>query len=168
MYGPYSGSKKEPDFFFQVNDHILPTLAVESGWSESYTNILNDRDLLLVGGNGSTKVIIIVTWTRSPGCVSGKVELFTHDRNGIPKLDQSEVCSRLFINVSHTYYLRLVQTVFPRPANANSQGLRIRRGDLFGPALLAGRNGNDILELDVERLRDHASRALGFMNLVPA
>lgn len=33
--GPYSGSRKEPDFFFQVNDHILPTLVVECGWSES-------------------------------------------------------------------------------------------------------------------------------------
>jgi hypothetical protein len=61
-----------------------------------------------------------------------------------------------------------MQTVFPRPTTASSQRLGIRRGDLFGPALLAGRNGNDVLYLNVERLRDHATRALGFMNLFPA
>ncbi|KAJ9294937.1 hypothetical protein DTO271G3_6499 [Paecilomyces variotii] len=143
-------SRKEPDFFFQVNDHILPTLVVECGWSESKERIYDDMNLLLVGGNGSIKVVIIVKWAKLGGSrVSGTVELFMRDRNDMPFLKQTE-------------------TVFPRPTTTNRQRLEIRRGDLFGDALLAGRNRNDILYLDVERLRDHATRSLGFMNLVPA
>ncbi|KAL2001959.1 hypothetical protein VTN02DRAFT_937 [Thermoascus thermophilus] len=148
--GPYSGSRTEPDFFFQVNDQILPTLVVESGWSESKEQLHDDMNLLLVGGNGAVKVVILVTWTKlQGGRVSGHVELFMRDQHDMPRLEQSE-------------------TVFPRPTTAGSQRLGIRRSDLFGPALLAGRNGNDVLYLDVERLRDHATRALGFMDLVPA
>ncbi|KAF7114477.1 hypothetical protein CNMCM5793_008781 [Aspergillus hiratsukae] len=145
----YRGSWKEPDFFFRVNDHVLPTLAVECGWSEVKERFYNDMDLLLVGGSGSTNVVIIVIWTRLGARVSGTVELFMRDQNGIPRLDQSE-------------------TIFPRPATASNQRLSIRRSDLFGPAMVAGRNGNDILYLDVEQLRNHATRALSFMNLVPA
>ncbi|KAJ9255403.1 hypothetical protein DTO207G8_3159 [Paecilomyces variotii] len=148
--GPYSGSRKEPDFFFQVNDHILPTLAVECGWSESKGRIYDDMNLLLVGGNGSIRIVIIVKWAKLGGSrVSGTVELFMRDRNDMPILRQTE-------------------TVFPRPTTTNRQRLEIRRGDLFGDALLAGRNQSDILCLDVERLRDHATRSLRFMNLVPA
>jgi hypothetical protein len=65
-----------------------------------------------------------------------------------------------------TCLLPIVQTIFPRPATLKD--LWIRRGDLFGPALLPGRNGNDMLYFNVEKLRDKATRALGFMDLVPA
>ncbi|TQB70096.1 hypothetical protein MPDQ_000970 [Monascus purpureus] len=148
--GPYSGSRKEPDFFFQVNDHILPTLAIESGWSESKEQLRNDMNLLLMGGNGSVKIFIIVKWTKLQGArVSGTVELFMRYQNGMPRLEQSEI-------------------VFPRPTTARGQRIGNRRNDLFEAALLAGRNGNDILYLDVERLRDHATRALCFMNLTSA
>jgi hypothetical protein len=116
--GPYRGSKNEPDFFFQVDDHIMPTVAVESGWSESNTRLYNDMNLLLVG-NGSVRVVIIVKWGKLQGNrVSGTVELFMRDRNGVPRLEQSE-------------------TVFPDPGTGNKQRLGIRRHDIFGPALLA-------------------------------
>ncbi|GFF82790.1 hypothetical protein IFM61606_02540 [Aspergillus udagawae] len=146
--GPYSGSWKEPDFFFRAEHDYLPTLAVESGWSESKEQLHKGMGLLLVGGNGSTNVVIIVQWTRLQGArVSGTVELFVRDSNGMPTLQQSE-------------------TIFPRPATPND--LWIRRRDLFGPALVPGRNGNDMLYFNVEKLRDYATRALGFMDLVPA
>jgi len=170
--GPYSGSRKEPDLFFQVNDHILPTLVVECGWSDSKGRIYDDMNLLLVGGNGSIKIVIIVKWAKLRGSrVSGTVELFMRDRNDIPILKQIEI--RIFEAFSSMFYLLIawylyIQTVFPRPTTTNLQRLEIRRGDLFGDALLAGRNRNDILYLDVERLRDHATRSLRFMNLVPA
>ncbi|KAF7169370.1 hypothetical protein CNMCM5623_002133 [Aspergillus felis] len=138
--GPYSGSWKEPDFFFQARHHYLPTLAVESGWSEEKEQLHKGMDLSLVGGNGTTKVVIIVEWTKlNEGRLSGTIELFVRDSNG---------------------------TIFPRLATPNN--LWIRRWDLFGPALLPGRNGNDILYLDLEQLRDHAAEALGFTDLVPA
>ncbi|GFF53403.1 hypothetical protein IFM58399_09563 [Aspergillus lentulus] len=145
--GPYSGSWKEPDFFFRPNNLILPTTAVESGWSESKELLRNGMDLSLVGGNGSINVVIIVQWTRLQERVSGTVELFVRDKNGMPTLQQSE-------------------PIFPRPAAPNN--LSIKRRDLFGPALVPGRNGNDTLYLDLERLRNYATRGLGFMNLVPS
>jgi hypothetical protein len=64
--------------------------------------------------------------------------------------------------------LIFVQTILPRPATDSNQRLSIRRSDLFGPALVPGRNGSDILYLDVEQLRHHATRALGSMNLIAA
>ncbi|GIJ84795.1 hypothetical protein Asppvi_003646 [Aspergillus pseudoviridinutans] len=146
--GPYSGSWKEPDLFFLANYHILPTLAVESGWSEEKEQLHKGMDLSLVGGNGTTKVVIIVEWTKlNEGRVSGTVELFVRDSNGMPALQQSE-------------------TIFPRPATPND--LWIRRRDLLGPALLPDRNGDDMLYFNVERLRDKATGALGLMDLVPA
>lgn len=89
------------------------------------------------------------------------------DRNGISRLEQSEVCSKLLINLSRTYYLKFVQTVFPAPITGNNQRLGIRRRDLFGPALLAGHNPNNILHLDINGLRAYATSALHTMNLVP-
>jgi hypothetical protein len=75
--------------------------------------------------------------TRSSRLRTG--ELFVRDRNGMPTLQQSEVCSRYSINVSIAYCLNLVQTIFrvlPRPT-ANAFG----SATVFGPALLPGHNG---------------------------
>lgn len=121
-------------------------------------------DLSLVGGNGSINVVIIVQWSRLQERVSGTVELFVRDKNGMPTLQQSEVCSRYMTIFS--MLIPVVQPIFPRPAAPNN--LSIKRRDLFGPALVPGRNGNDTLYLDLERLRNYATRGLGFMNLVPS
>ncbi|KAJ5622583.1 hypothetical protein N7528_005815 [Penicillium herquei] len=130
----------------------MPTLTVESGWAETISDHHDDMNLLLVGGEGAIKIVLLVKWTRIQGnLVSGTIELFARDRDGMPRLRQSEV-------------------IFPRPPNATAitQRLGIRRRDIFGPALLPGRNGNDTLHLEIEALRSHATRALGFMNLNPA
>lgn len=78
---------------------MLPTLAVECGWSEAKERLYNDMNLLLVGGSGSVSVVIIVKWTKLQARVSGVAELFVRDRNGIPILQQTEVCLRYLINV---------------------------------------------------------------------
>ncbi|KAF9250119.1 hypothetical protein DTO027I6_319 [Penicillium roqueforti] len=106
-------------------------------------------NLLLMGGDGSIRVVIIVKWRKLQGGVSGTVELFNRDRNDMPRCEQSE-------------------SIFPRPATGNNQRLGIRRRDIFGPALLDDNSGNDIFYLDVERLRGYAAESLHFMNLVPA
>jgi hypothetical protein len=130
---------------------------------------MNDMNLLLVGGNGLIRVVLVVKWRRRQGNrVSGTVELFMRDRQGMPQLRQTEVCSKLLINLSHTYYLEFVQTVFPAPPPGTNQQLGIRRRDLFGQALVSGRNPNDILYLDIDRLRYYAADSLQRMNLVPA
>lgn len=88
----HRNSRKEPNFFFRVEGHIMPAIAVECGWSESITRIYNNMNLLLMGGDGSIRVVIIVKWRKLQGGVSGTVELFNRDRNDMPRCEQSEVC----------------------------------------------------------------------------
>lgn len=66
--------------------------------------------------------------------VSGVVELYReNNQTGMPELQQSE-------------------TIFPLQAVTTPQRLEIRRGDLFGTALQSGRNPNDVLYLDIDKL----------------
>lgn len=82
-------------FFFMVSGHLLPTVAVESGWSETTPQLHNDLNVLLVGGNGDIKVVVIVKWSRlAENRVSGVAELYKCDRNGMLVCKQSEVCLR--------------------------------------------------------------------------
>lgn len=57
---------------------------------------MNDMNLLLVGGNGDVRAVAILKWNlnRPTRLVSGFVELYVRDRNGIPVKRQREVCSR--------------------------------------------------------------------------
>lgn len=90
--GPYASSRKEPDMFIRVRDHYLPHVVFESGWSESMSAIDNDIKLLLLGGNGHIKVVILLKWRRVQNVyVSGVVELYKRDRTGTPTLEQQEV-----------------------------------------------------------------------------
>ncbi|KAJ6190048.1 hypothetical protein N7519_000069 [Penicillium mononematosum] len=63
----YRTSVKEPDFSLMIRGGLLPTVAVESGWSKPMTKLLNDLNALLVGGDGSIKVVIIIKWSRLTG-----------------------------------------------------------------------------------------------------
>lgn len=75
-----------------IRDRLLPTIAVECGWSKSMSRLHNDLNILLVGGNGDIKVVIIIKWSKLTGYrVSGVAELYKCDRNGIPVREQSEV-----------------------------------------------------------------------------
>lgn len=81
-------SRKEPGFFLRVHDDPLPSLAIESGWSESWNNLVDDMNLLLVGGAGTICTVVILNWqlnhtTRS---VSGFTKLYVHNGDGLPSL----------------------------------------------------------------------------------
>lgn len=135
---------------FIVPGQTLPALTVEVGWSESYDNLREDMNRLLVGGNGNIKIVIIIKWTKEKnGHVSGILELYRNDRQGIPRLQQTEV-------------------IFPMPAGDPPQPLNIRRGELYGTAIQPGRNPNDILPLLVRNLRFHARINLDRMGLFHA
>ncbi|CAP92729.1 hypothetical protein EN45_105170 [Penicillium chrysogenum] len=137
----------KPDFLFMIRGRLLPTVAVESGWSDPMPRLQDDLNMLLVGGDGSIKVVIIIKWSRhAPNRVSGVAELYKCDRNGIPVRDQREV-------------------IFPHNPTTGNQQLVIKRRDLLGSG-----HGNPAgsLFFDLDLLRDFASRALGRMNLVPA
>ena len=75
----------------------MPTIVVESGWSESRVRLYQDRDLWLIGGRGSVNVAIIIKWTKiHVNKVSGDIEVFDLDPQGAVRSLQREVI-RLFL-----------------------------------------------------------------------
>ncbi|KAJ5804299.1 uncharacterized protein N7518_000602 [Penicillium psychrosexuale] len=145
--GPYINSRMEPDFFFILHGCTFPTVAVECGWSETMQRLHDDLNLLLVGGAGSVKVVIIVQWSKLTGNrVSGVAELYMCNRYGIPICRQREV-------------------IFPHDHTKLNQRLFIKRGDLLGSRV---DHPNGLLEFDIDRLREYATCALCRMDLTPA
>jgi hypothetical protein len=71
----------------------LPTLVMESGWSESFPRLLGDLNLWLVGGAGAVNATIILQWQIITGTnrVGGMAELYTLDVNGTPVMRQREL-----------------------------------------------------------------------------
>lgn len=57
---------------------------------------MDDMNLLLFGGDGAISAVVILQWrlNRRARLVTGFVELYVRDRNGIPVRRQREVCSR--------------------------------------------------------------------------
>ncbi|KAJ6120433.1 hypothetical protein N7523_004713 [Penicillium sp. IBT 18751x] len=146
--GPYCGLRKEPDALLHTPSQPFPTLVAEVGWSESYTDLLADMNKLLIGGNGAIKIVLLVKWTKhTNGSVSGTLELYRNDRQGIPKLRQTEV-------------------IFPMPAGDPLQPLQIQRRDLYPPQ--APRNPSEDFPLFVQHLRYHARISLRKEGYVPA
>ncbi|CEO60493.1 hypothetical protein PMG11_05118 [Penicillium brasilianum] len=146
--GPYRGLEKEPDALFWIPSKLLPSTTVEVGWSESYNDLLDDMNKLLVGGNGDIKAVILIKWTQhSNQTVSGILELYRLDRQGIPKLDQTEI-------------------IFPMPAGDPLQPLDIKRRDLY--LVPPGRNPNEVFPLNIRELRVFARRNLAAEGYQPA
>jgi hypothetical protein len=70
----------------------LPTLVIESGWSESRRQLHEDRDLWLAGGAGSVQVVLIIKWTKNARKeVKGDIEVFDLDPYGNIRGIQHEV-----------------------------------------------------------------------------
>lgn len=70
----------------------LPTLVIESGWSESRPLLHQDRDLWLRGGAGSVQVVLVMKWTKgASNRVRGDIEVFDLDPLGNVRSLQREV-----------------------------------------------------------------------------
>lgn len=90
--GQYTGSLKEPDFCLFTNSTNLPTVVIESGWSESRLVLERDRNLWLQGGQGTVQIVMIIKWTKDPGqLVSGDISVFDLDPVGNIRQLQTEV-----------------------------------------------------------------------------
>ncbi|KAB8210164.1 hypothetical protein BDV34DRAFT_237322 [Aspergillus parasiticus] len=150
--GPYRGSRKDPDLFILPTTCLHPCLAMESGWSEGLTEMENDMDMLLVGGNGAIKTVFIIEWRKHSDNyhVSGVVKVYKPDENGMPVQEGPD------------------QVIFPRPADGQNQVIGVARGDIFGGTPFRNRNPCDILEYSLDILREIATIALDRMGLVPA
>ncbi|QKX53153.1 uncharacterized protein TRUGW13939_00229 [Talaromyces rugulosus] len=151
--GPYSGAIKEPDLLIQPDNQHLPSVIIESGWSESVPRLRDDMNLWLVGGGGKVRAAIILSWQRlsNTNQVRGNLELYTLDRNGMPQ---------------HNTDLAIFPS--PTPAVAAAQQLILTRREVFGDHVPPGRNPTDQLPFSINILRGEARDALQLMGLIPA
>ncbi|KAK2776701.1 hypothetical protein FQN53_002523 [Emmonsiellopsis sp. PD_33] len=151
---PYTGAWKEPDLMIRANNQRMPIFVIGSCWPESLARLRDDMSLWLVGGKGTVIGAAILRWelVANTNQVSGVAELYSMDANGIPTVSQQ-------------------LTVFPTPPaqQAATQAISFTRGMLFGDTTVAqGRNSDDVFDLNLNALREDASRALAFIGLVPA
>lgn len=149
--GPYAESSKEPDLAVRANNQRLPTMVIESGWSESLDRLREEVKLWLISGNATAAIIICWRSVANTDQVEGEVELYTPDSNGNPVLRQTEA-------------------IFPEPPpqQARAQSIKLTRRLLFGSAVFPGRDPDDPFDLRLDELRRAAARALEFMDLIPA
>ncbi|PGH27937.1 hypothetical protein AJ80_00191 [Polytolypa hystricis UAMH7299] len=137
--GPYAASEKQPDMSIVPDGQHLPSVVVESGWSESFAKLHRNMRLWLVGGAGEVKLALLLKWTKTPGNhAKGVVESWDLDPAGNERLLQTEA-------------------IFPMPQTGSAnQAIRITRGQLFGNRLPQGRNPSDTYRLSVSNLRNEA------------
>ncbi|KAF4172476.1 hypothetical protein CNMCM8694_001709 [Aspergillus lentulus] len=151
--GPYRGSRKEPDGMIVPVGLIMPTVVLETGWSESRNQLRGDMNLWLVGGNGAVKAVLILTWSKvgTTDTVTGDAEYYTLDWNGMPVLAERHV-------------------IFPAPPphQAQTQTLNLTRRILFGDAMAAGAKPYDVFPFRFDDLRGIARRCLVDEGLVLA
>lgn len=146
--GLYRGLRQEPDALLYNLSQPLPTLVIEVGWSESYNDLLDDMNRLLIGGNGAIKIVILVKWTRNTNnSISGNLEVYRNNQQGIPICIQTEI-------------------IFPMPTGDPPQPLNICRRDLY--PVQPPRNLDQIFPLEVRRLRFHARDSIAREGYVPA
>jgi hypothetical protein len=149
---PYAGSTKEPDVAIKHRRQRVPPIVFETGWLETYLQLLDDMNLWLVGGNGAVKVAVIVNWQLIGGSrVSGTMELYGLDRAGMLIRRQTEV-------------------IFPEPpqAIATAQQITFSRRLLLGDSIQPGRNPRTLLPFRIDMLREKARDAFEIMGLAPA
>ncbi|KAK6814482.1 hypothetical protein RU639_009350 [Aspergillus parasiticus] len=149
--GQYTHSSKAPDLFLRPATYSLPSIVVESGWSESWPRLRADKDLWMYRST-TVNVVILLKWSK---CVrnrcKGKVEVWTRNRAG--------------------GLIMCEKPIFPEPAPAPDPGadvIQFTKLDLFGQRMVAGQDPNTVLALNLSDLRDFARERMQLMGLTPA
>ncbi|ODM17647.1 hypothetical protein SI65_07322 [Aspergillus cristatus] len=138
---PYTASHKEPDQCILPPGKSLPTVVIESGWSETKPQLYRDRDLWLRGGVGNIQVVIILKWSAdSERKVKGDIEVYDLDTLGNIRCISCEA-------------------ILPCPPAkiAATQRISLTKGQLFGPRLFPARNDDAVVDLDMKELREIAA-----------
>lgn len=92
LSGSHIGTKKIADAYVIVSGRIFPTIALETGYSESEEKLKEDAHVVLNGSTGKVGVVILVKMTPvAPGQTmpqDGFVEAWGYNRsnNGIRKI----------------------------------------------------------------------------------
>lgn len=114
-----NGSVKEPDWLLNINGCEIPTIAIETGWSESYRRSFADKELILDGGQGACSTVIIVNWSKLRNQISGFVEVWKWD-NGQKTCGLRMVCQT---SINYNYrILTILSATFPMPSKFPAAG----------------------------------------------
>lgn len=82
---------KQPGLCILPGNLPLPTVVVESGWSELWPRLVSDRDLWLIGGP-AVEAVFLLRWTKiAGGRVKGDIQLHGRDAARNVVLIQEEV-----------------------------------------------------------------------------
>ncbi|EEP77852.1 predicted protein [Uncinocarpus reesii 1704] len=146
--GIWENSRKDPDLCLLGYGQFLPTVVMESGYSESRPQLQADMRLWLKGGAPAVQLVLIINWSELVGKkIKGSIEAW--ELNGdTPTLIQEEV-------------------IFPQPPGNPAQAIGVTRGQLFGNATFPNRNRNDTYNLSIENLRNVASWSIRDMGFIP-
>jgi hypothetical protein len=94
---PFVKFRKEPDIYIRPYNSVskfLPPIAFEVGWTETPSKLYDDVRILLEGGNGHIRAVVVVDWClqKDGVTVAGKADLWRRGLNGEPVCEKSEVC----------------------------------------------------------------------------
>jgi hypothetical protein len=98
---PFKKFQKEPDIYIVPYDdpgpEFLPPITFEVGWSESASQLENDVRILLEGGDGGIRFVVVIDWNLQKDgiTVAGKVDVWSRGSDGKPVRKQSEVCPNI-------------------------------------------------------------------------
>ncbi|KAJ5488586.1 hypothetical protein N7539_003476 [Penicillium diatomitis] len=147
---PFPKFQKEPDIYIRPYDsdsEFLPPIAFEIGWSENASRLKDDVRILLEGGGGHIRVVIVIDWylQKDGLTVTGKVDLWRRGLDGHPIHEQSE-------------------DIYPVPRLLRGQGQRlgVTLDDIFLTTLRANQDPKTIVYFDIGQLREEADKARWF------
>ncbi|GAA82748.1 hypothetical protein AKAW_00863 [Aspergillus luchuensis IFO 4308] len=145
--GAYASSSKEPDLYLSARPDRIPSVVIESGWTESFPCLRIDKDLWL-RGTLEVQYVILLKWSKVRNDkVKGWIEVWGRGNTG-----------SLLIR-------ELV--VFPKPdPRPIEDSIRFTKQQLFGEIPVS--NPSTVLPLEVPRLREIAEKILvNLMGLSP-
>lgn len=127
---PFPNSQKEPDIYirpYNSDSKFLPPIAFEVGWSVPAQKLEDDVRILLEGGNGHIRAVIVVDWClQNDGLtVTGKVDLWRRGSDGQPIHKKSEVWPKIrwrFLSI-YTLTSPRIFTLFQRCSGDRSNVL---------------------------------------------
>ncbi|KAJ5668179.1 uncharacterized protein N7477_006749, partial [Penicillium maclennaniae] len=148
--------QKEPDIYIRPYDsdsEFLPPIAFEVGWSETAPRLKDDVRILLEGGGGHIRVVIVIDWCLQKDglTVTGKVDLWRRGLDGRPIHEQSE-------------------DIYPVPKllRGQVQNLGVTLDDLFLTTLRANQDPKRIAYFDIGQLREEADKVFKELELKTA
>ncbi|KAI9035941.1 uncharacterized protein KD926_002606 [Aspergillus affinis] len=160
---PYYLSAKQPAIQVRTPDQKMPRIVFEIGWKESIDRMYNDVDLWGYGSYPNVQVVILVQWTlHLDNRVEGAIMVYR------PQVDQIEVDGAVEF---YRKGMQLVQieSIFPKPLSGRREKkICLNRGELFGNALVPGRDPTEVFEFYLNELQDLAEANIRECGLLPA